>query len=60
MTAIKDYRTRKGLSQEQLARLMGTTQAAVAKAAPPDIRKFAEGFAKELKRCMQKGNRKTA
>lgn len=30
MTAIKDYRTRKGLSQEQLARLMGTTQAAVA------------------------------
>lgn len=30
MTAIKDYRIRKGLSQEQLARLMGTTQAAVA------------------------------
>lgn len=30
MTAIKAYRTRKGLSQEQLARLMGTTQAAVA------------------------------
>ena len=30
MTAIKDYRTRKGLSQEQLARLMGITQAAVA------------------------------
>lgn len=30
MEAIKNYRIKKGLSQEQLARLMGTTQAAVA------------------------------
>lgn len=30
MTAIKEYRTRKGLSQDALAKLMGTTQAAVA------------------------------
>ena len=30
MTAIKEYRTQKGLSQDQLAKLMGTTQAAVA------------------------------
>lgn len=30
MTAIKAYRIKKGISQEQLAKLMGTTQAAVA------------------------------
>lgn len=30
MTAIKDYRIKKGYSQQQLAELLGTTQAAVA------------------------------
>lgn len=30
MTAIKDYRIKKGYSQQQLAELLGATQAAVA------------------------------